>query len=109
MGNAGNWPNFIFHGMSPNILDKVLKHSGEFPKKFWGMSSNVLKNVIKNSGERPQPLRGMSPNSMGNTAVLKQILIQKICHLIGEIYENRWVFFHKNLTSMSKINTYYFG
>ena len=66
VGNTRNGGNVIFRGMSPNIPENVLKHSGECHQTFRGMSSNIPGNDLKHSGECRQTLRGMSPNNPEN-------------------------------------------
>ena len=96
-GNAGNWENIIFRGMSPNIPGNVLKHSRECDQIFGGMLPNILGNVPevpgnagkysrecrqtfwrmspKHFGECLQTFREMSPNIPGND--LKHSLLLK--------------------------------
>ena len=83
-GNTGNGENVIFWGMSPNILENVLKHSGECPQAFREMPLNIIRNVLKHSRKCPQTFQEMSSNIPGIVAKHSGESPQAFWEIIGQ-------------------------
>ena len=89
MRGTGNRGNVIFRGMPPNIggmsfniPENIVKHSGECSQTFQGISPSIPGNVAKHFGECPIYFDGRELVEVSSTTVFFSVALLIVCSFI---------------------------